>query len=242
LIYGANSSIGSELAKQILPEVDNLILFYHKRTDRIKALFTDKKVIAIQSDVRDFDDLQVKIGKIGAEIELHDLGAVFLPSVRSYDHKLLSETSIELVNDIIAVNFLGAIHFIKAVLLLKKMSDSMRIVMTGSNVSRVGLKNGSVYAATKSAVANLARSVSMEEGMSHVLINVVSPGPVETDNSGFDTEYIEFRKEYFETQKRLASLNRIASVYDVISLIKFLTSIENRHITGEEIFVTGGKL
>ena len=242
LIYGANSCIGSELAKNILSEVDNLILFYHEKTDKIKTLFAESKVHVIQSDIRDFKDLQSKVTKLQSEINITDVGAVYLPAIRSYDHKPLSETSLEIAKEIIDINFLGAVHFLKAILPLNKCVESMRIVMIGSNVSRTGLKNGSVYAATKSAISSLIQSVAMEEGRYNTLINAVSPGPVETDNSNYSSDYAKFREEYFETQKALTSLNRIASVNDVCLAVKFLTSLENRHITGEEIFVTGGKL
>jgi 3-oxoacyl-[acyl-carrier protein] reductase len=145
---------------------------------------------------------------------------------------------------------IGAVHFLKAVLSVVKIPTTRpfkreelnyctRIVMVGSNVSRSGLKYGSVYAATKAALANLVKSVAMEEGLSNVLINTVSPGPVATDSKEFGEEYKSFRNDYFETQKALNSLNRVAETCDVCHLIKFLTSLENKHITGEEIFVAG---
>jgi NAD(P)-dependent dehydrogenase (short-subunit alcohol dehydrogenase family) len=114
--------------------------------------------------------------------------------------------------------------------------------MIGSNVSRVGLKNGSVYAATKAAVANLVRSVALEEGSYNTLINTVSPGPVETVNNDFDPAYCEFRRDYFANQLKLTSLGRLATVDDVCQTIIFLTSMANSHITGEEIFITGGAI
>ena len=246
IIYGANSCIGAELAKMILPLVENLVLFYHERSDRIESLMNHEKVKIIQSDVCKFVDLVYRFKKVSEEIDVSDLGVVFLPAVRSQDMMSLKETSMELTKEIINVNFIGAVHFLKAVLGILNTSPtstadggSARIVMVGSDVSQSGLKNGSIYAATKSAMANLVKSVAMEEGLSNVLINTVSPGPVATFNSYFDEEYTRFRKEYFETQKALTSLNRVAEVVDICNLIMFLTSIENKHISGEEIFIRG---
>jgi len=246
IIYGANSCIGAELAKMILPLVENLVLFYHERDYRIESLMNHEKVKIIQSDVCKYEDMVYKFKEVSEEVDVSDMGAVFLPAVRSHDSLSLRETSMELTNQIIDVNLYGAIHFMKAVLGIFYLhptpsSDgkSARIVMVGSDVSRTGLKNGSIYAATKSAMANLVKSVAMEEGLSNVLINTVSPGPVDTDNSDFNEEYTRFRKEYFETQKALTSLNRVAEVVDICNLIMFLTSIENKHISGEEIFIRG---
>ena len=246
IIYGANSAIGSELAKSLLPEVKELILFYHEKTDRIAKILTSDKVVAFNSDIKDYDVLLEQFSQIKHN---NHIGAVYLPAVRSYDHKSLAETSLYLTREIIDVNLLGAIHFLKGLISIstprtKETIDdlSMRIVLLGSNVSRTGLVNGSIYAATKAAIANLTRTVAKEEGKNHILINTISPGPVQTDSQVFLADYREFRKDYFETQKSLTSLNKLADVSDVCLMIKYLTSLENKHITGEEIFLTGGAL
>ena len=246
IIYGANSAIGSELAKSLLPEVKELILFYHEKSDRIANILTNDKVVSFNSDIKDYDILHEQFSQIKHNSHV---GAVYLPAVRSYDHKPLAETSLYLTREIIDVNLLGAIHFLKGLISIstprtKESLDelSMRIVLLGSNVSRTGLLNGSVYAATKAAIANLTRTVAKEEGKNNILINTISPGPVQTDTQIFLADYREFRKEYFETQKSLTGLNRLAEISDVCSMIKFLTSLDNKHITGEELFLTGGAL
>ena len=247
MIYGANSSIGSELAKKIFPEVQNLILFYHNKTERIGDLISNSKVLSYQSDIKNFNDFKEKINDVFIKKEIMNLAAVFLPAIRSYDHKPLVDTSLEITQEIIEVNLLGVVHFLKG-LLQNRLHESQNcnfqtnIVLLGSNVSRIGLKNGSIYSATKAAMANLTRSVAMEVGKANILINTISPGPVETDNSYFLKDYIRFREEYFETQKAFTSLKKIASINEICSLICFLTSLDNTHITGEEIFVTGGAL
>ena len=242
IIYGANSFIGSELAKMLMPNVKRLILFYLKETDKITELLQEEKVIAIQSDILDFNDYKKKIHDLRDKNCINNLGAVYFSTHRSVDHKPLVETDLDLTKDIIDVNLLGAIHFLKGILSINKSVIDTRIVMLGSHVSRVGLKNGSVYAATKAAVSNLVRSVAMEEGIHNTLINTVSPGPVETENKNFTDEYAKFRQEYFETQRGLTSLKKLASVEEICQLIMFLTSMENKHITGEEVFITGGSL
>jgi len=246
IIYGANSAIGSELAKNILPEVNTLVLFYNDKTDKISDLLKNNKVISFKSDIRDYDNLLDQITYLSKS---NHIGAVYLPTIRSYDHKPLYETSLYLTKEIIDVNLVGAIHFLKAMLNYSNQRTnetldelSMRIVLIGSNVTRTGLKNGSVYSATKAAMANLARSVAMEVGINNTLINVISPGPVIAENQTFKGDYSEFRKQYFETQKGLTSLNRLAEINDVCLMIKYLTSLENKHLTGEEIFLTGGVL
>ena len=57
IIYGANSDIGSKLAELIVDDVQSLILFYHKNTDNLKNVLSNKKVVLLQSDILNFESL-----------------------------------------------------------------------------------------------------------------------------------------------------------------------------------------
>jgi len=240
IIYGANSPMGAELANFLAPHVQQLILFYHKKQDRITQLLTLPNVFSYSSDILDFTDFMQTIDHIRTKLHIEDIGAVYLPALRSSDALPLTHTSLDLTSDIINLNFIGAIHFLKGIFVLNRHINSTRIVLIGSHVSRVGLKNGSVYAATKAALANLSRSVAMEEGAHNTLINTVSPGPIETDHSEYELPYSTFRKQYFDNHRENSCLGKLASNLDICNLVAFLTSMENTHITGEEIFITGG--
>ena len=131
---------------------------------------------------------------------------------------------------------------LKIVLPIMKKNKFGRIVLFGSNVSRIGLKNGSAYAASKSAISSICRSVAMEEGANNIIINTISPGPIKIDDSHFSEEYKIFREEYYKNELQNTPLKRTLEVKDVFGVTEFLLSDKNSFITGEEIFVTGGKL
>jgi len=123
-----------------------------------------------------------------------------------------------------------------------RKNKSGRIVLFGSNVSRIGLKNGSAYAASKAAIANICRSVSIEEAENKILINTISPGPVKIVDAHFSEEYQEFRQKYYQEQLQQIPMKRLVNFNDIYGVCKFLISEENSYMTGEEIFLTGGKL
>ncbi len=115
-----------------------------------------------------------------------------------------------------------------------------KIILFSSNVTRIGLPNGSAYSASKAAISNLVRTLAQEEP--NILINAISPGPVKIDNSQFPEEYVKFRQKYYSEKLNSIPLKRLASFEDVFGLVNFLISEENKYITGEEFFLTGGSL
>jgi NAD(P)-dependent dehydrogenase (short-subunit alcohol dehydrogenase family) len=117
-----------------------------------------------------------------------------------------------------------------------------RIVLFGSNVSRIGLPRGTAYSASKAAISNLCRSVAVEEATDKIIINTISPGPIKIDESHFSESYRKFREEYYKEKLKEIPLKRCATFEDIFGLCRFLISEENSYITGEEFFVTGGKL
>ena len=144
--------------------------------------------------------------------------------------------------DVISTNIIGTYNILKILLAKFKKQNHGKIVLMGSNVSRIGLPKGSAYSASKAALANLARTIAIEEAKNGILINVVSPGPIEIDDSHFPDEYRKFRKNYYAKMLSQTPLKRLATLEDIYGAIDFLLSDKNSYITGEEIFITGGKL
>lgn len=243
IIFACNSGIAIETIKQLLPHIKRLILVYHENKEQIEEfLSTYKKYTTliefIKADITNLEKLSYAFSKI--EIK-ESFAAVNFSALRSYDFKPLYETDSSITENIINVNLIGAINFLKTVIKFSRQVKKSRIVLLGSNVSKSGLKNGSVYAASKAAIANLVKSVSMEEGENGTLINVISPGPVILKNQIFSDEYQRFRDSYFNEKKERTALKKLAIPEDISSLILYLTSLNNNHITGEEIFITGGE-
>jgi NAD(P)-dependent dehydrogenase (short-subunit alcohol dehydrogenase family) len=123
-----------------------------------------------------------------------------------------------------------------------KEHDYGRIVLFGSNVSRIGLPKGTAYAVSKAGIVNLVRSVALELQDYNITINALSPGPIRIDDSHFSEEYREFRKRYYARELSQIPKKRLAELEDIIHVCDFLTAENSSYISGEEFFVTGGKL
>ncbi len=88
------------------------------------------------------------------------------------------------------------------------------------------------YAAAKASVVSLTRSFAAELAPSQVLVNAVSPGPVNTEalrQAGVQEE-----------RAKAVPLGHIAEPADIAEVILFLGSTRNRFVVGQSIVVNGG--
>ncbi len=244
IITGANGNVGSYFARQYLKLDENLILIIHKNEQRIIDLKKDfpKKIKIIQTDLQNLPKLEQDLSQIIDEINWQPDRLVHTATIHSYDFQPLVKTDPELWKKIINTNLVGTFNILKSVLPYFKKQKYGKIVLFGSNVTRTGLPKGSAYSASKAGIANISRTLASEEAGSNIIINTVSPGPIKIDDSHFSESYRKFREQYYSEKIREIPLKRCASFGDIFGLCKFLLSEDNSYITGEEFFVTGGKL
>ncbi|MEV0790643.1 3-oxoacyl-[acyl-carrier-protein] reductase [Kribbella sp. NPDC050459] len=109
-----------------------------------------------------------------------------------------------------------------------------RIVFISSVVGLLGSPGQVNYAASKSGLIGMARSIARELGSRGITANVVAPGFVETDMTAVLPE---------ETQKQYLSqipLGRFGLTEEIANAVRWLSSDEAGYITGAVIPVDGG--
>lgn len=242
VLSGANGNVGAYLAHTLCERNTNLVLITHKNTHRIDDLLGKKNVRIVQTNLIDLNDLQVKLDTIFKETNWQPDRLIHTATARNHKVQDMIDTDPELWNSIIQMNVNGTYNLLKCLIPYFRESHNGKIVLFGSNVSRIGLPKGSAYAASKAAIANIARTLAIEEADNNIIINTVSPGPIKIDDSQFSESYRKFREEYYNEQLREIPLKRCASFQDLLGVCDFLLSAENSYITGEEFFITGGKL
>ena len=124
--------------------------------------------------------------------------------------------------------------------LLPLMNDGGAIVLNTSVVTEMGMPGASVYSATKAAVSSFAKTLGAELTGRKIRVNVVSPGPIETNffnATGMTQEQIE---GFAQGVLGKVPMQRFGSPDEVAKAVTFLASEDASYVLGTEIYVDGG--
>ncbi|WP_130834662.1 SDR family NAD(P)-dependent oxidoreductase [[Erwinia] mediterraneensis] len=130
------------------------------------------------------------------------------------------------------LNVRAPVFALQAALPLMKPGSS--VVLIGSIADVIGIKGYGVYAASKAALRSFARTWTRELAARGIRVNVVAPGPVETEMMAATSD--EVRNGLIST----IPLGRMGQPEEVANAAFFLASDESRYIAGAEICVDGG--
>ncbi len=119
--------------------------------------------------------------------------------------------------------------------LIPHLKEGASVLLTSSIVATASGLNGSVYAATKAAVNAIGRIAANELAPRKIRVNIVSPGPVQTE--GLDAALPPEAKDYLAS---LTALQRIGNPGEIAKAVLFLASDDAGFITGTELVVDGG--
>ncbi|MGY1942871.1 glucose 1-dehydrogenase [Nocardia asiatica] len=233
LVTGGSSGMGLATARRLLTEGARVVVTGRDKTRldaAVAELNGDDRVVAIPGDAGRVADLDALVAAIR---DRHGrLDVVFANAgVASFQpHAEITEDEFDRVVD---TNFKGVFFTIQKALPL--LSEHAAIVINASWTLHRGLPGGTLYAATKAAVHNLARTLAAELGPRGIRVNSVSPGYIETpmfhDNVSPDA--------HAAVLAEVAS-RRLGTAEDVADAVAFLASAEASYINGQDLVIDGG--
>lgn len=240
LITGGGSGIGLATARRLVEAGANVVLA-GRRTETIDAAAkeldpTGDRVLAVSADVTRLDDIDELIGR--TRERFGGLDGVFANAGVALAFSIPRPFSEAEFDQIVSTNYKGAFYTIqKAVPLLR---PGGAVVVNGTILVHhgMGLNIGlaSVYASTKSAVTNLARSFAADLASKGVRVNAVSPGFIDTDMFDELAPVDEAR----EACRGQVPLGRLGLADEVADAVTFLLSPRSSYITGQDLGIDGG--
>jgi len=225
LVTGGNRGIGLAIARAFVEGGDNVVITNRKgdAPDGLRAVKCE--VTDTESVNAAFDEAEQLLG---GPIE------VLVANAGITRDTLLMRMSDEEFDDVIATNLAGAFKCVrrasKGMIRLRRG----RIILISSVVGLYGAPGQANYAASKSGLVGMARSITRELGGRGITANVVSPGFIDTEMTQALPEKV--RESY------LAAIpaGRFADPGEVASVVRFIASPEAAYISGAVIPVDGG--
>ena len=134
-------------------------------------------------------------------------------------------------------NFVSSLLLIQAAVPHMKAQNSGRIITVGSVQEAKPHPDMLVYSASKAAQTNMVRSLSLQLAPFGITVNNVAPGVIYTDRN------IKALSDptYAEKVTNSIPLGFYGKPEDCTGIVRLLCSDAGRYITGQSIFVDGGK-
>ncbi len=232
-VLGGTSGIGLAAARLFRAEGAQLAI-----TGRDEAALArvaeELEVLAIRSDIGStlqsqaaFDEIELTMGGIDVLFVNAGVGG-FAP---------VTEVTEEFWDQVHGVNLRGAFFAIQKSLPL--IRDGGAIVITGSVGSVTAVPGNVVYAAAKAGLRAMARIIGKELLPRRIRVNMVSPGPTDTEifKRGATAEEIAGFREMLAG---VVPIGRMGSSEEIARAVLFLASEDASFINGVDLFVDGG--
>jgi 3-oxoacyl-(acyl-carrier-protein) reductase len=224
LVTGGSKGIGHGIAARLAQAGHRVAATYRSGA-------VPQGVMGVRCDVTDLDQVEAAF----AEVE-SALGSVevLVANAGITRDTLLMRMSDEDWDQVIATNLTGAFRVARRAARPMIRGRFGRIVFMSSVAGQMGSAGQVNYAAAKSGLVGMARSLARELGSRGVTANVVAPGFIETDMTAELSDGLV--KRYAEQ----IPLGRFGSVDDIAGTVEFLASDGASYITGALIPVDGG--
>jgi NAD(P)-dependent dehydrogenase (short-subunit alcohol dehydrogenase family) len=232
LILGGSSGIG--LAAATAFKAEGARVAVTGRDEKALAKAGGTGLLAIRADMGSVDDNRSSIAKAAALLDGLD---VLFVNAGIGGFAAIPQVTEEFWDGIHAVNLRGAFFALQAA--LPHLRDGGAIVITGSIGALLALPGNVVYAAAKAGLRAVARTLAIELLPRRIRVNVVSPGPTETEifKRGASAEEADRLRNIM---KNAVPMKRMAEASEVARAVLFLASDEASFITGVDLFVDGG--
>ena len=137
-------------------------------------------------------------------------------------------------SSVIDANLTGTFRVVKRATQGMLRARKGRIILMSSVVGLLGSAGQANYAASKAGLVGFARSLARELGSRSITVNVVAPGPVETDMTA------GLGQEKLDQITNSVPLARMASADEIAGAVVFLAGPDAAYITGAILPVDGG--
>lgn len=233
LILGGNAGIGAAAAALFAAEGARLVIT-GRNEETLGHVAAATGARAIRADMGQLPESRAAITEAAAHLDGID---VLFVNAGVGRFAMLPEVTEEFWDGIHDVNLKGAFFAMQAAAPL--MRDGGSIVVTGSIGSVAAVPGNVAYAAAKAGLRAVARIVGKELLPRGIRVNMVSPGPTDTDIFKRDAtpEEVQAMRDMLSG---VVPMGRMGSSEEIARAALFLASGDASFINGVDLYVDGG--
>ena len=234
LVTGGGRGIGAGIALRLATEGADVVLTYQRDADRAGSVVKEiealgRRGLAVRADSADPDAVRAAVDRTVEELGRLDIlvnnAAVFLVGP-------VEELGPDELDRTLAVNVRAP--YVAARAAARHMTDGGRIINIGSNVARRAPFPGlALYSMSKTALVGLTKGLGRELGPREITVNLVNPGPTDTDANPADGPNAA-------AISGLTALGRYAAPAEIAAMVAHLAGVGGGYVTGASIDVDGG--
>jgi 3-oxoacyl-[acyl-carrier protein] reductase len=234
LVTGASRGIGAAIARRLAGDGADVAVTYVNGAEKADAVVREVEAaggrgVAIRADSADPQAVQAAVDKAAAELGRLD---ILVSNAGIGLMGPVEEVTLEDLDRILAIHVKAA--FVGARAAARHMDRGGRIIGIGSCLAeRVPDPGATIYAASKAALMGLTKGLARDLGPRGITVNLVQPGPIDTDMNPADGPMAE-------GERRHIALGHFGTAEDVAAMVAHLSGEGGRFISGAAIAVDGG--
>jgi NAD(P)-dependent dehydrogenase (short-subunit alcohol dehydrogenase family) len=222
IITGASKGIGKYLLEEYSKKNIRIIGLYNS------TILNNSKCESYKVDIVDSNQVNSFVSSLKSELEEITLINCAGINYNSLAHK----SDLNRWKEVIEVNIIGTFNIIKNLLPIMREQNYGRIINFGSVVSELSTPGISAYAASKSALFGMTKSICIENAIKGITINNINLGYSEL---GMISEVPEV---FLSQIKSKIPSNSLCKPKDIFSTVEYLRNTE--YINGSNINLNGG--
>ena len=225
LVLGGSRGIGAAIVRRFANEGAAVTFTYAGSREAAERLARETGSTAVQTDSADRDAVIARVRDSGPlDVLVVNAGYAIYGDAREHDA--------DAVDRLLQVNVHAPYH--ASVEAARQMPEGGRIIVIGSvNGDRMPVAGMASYALTKSALQGMARGLARDFGPSGITINVVQPGPIDTDANPEDGPNKELMHSFM-------AIKRHGRPEEVAGMVAWLAGPEAGFVTGAMHTIDGG--